>query len=289
MIICSTCGGTLETIDIKCSECGHEVVRIDGILALAPELAHGGGGFEADAFARLYEQESKHFWFRVRNDLLLNIIRRYKPDVRSFFEIGCGTGYVMHAIAQEFPESQISGGEVFVNGLSFAGLRVPRAMLMQIDARKLPFVEEYDLIGMFDVLEHIPEDEQVLENVYRALKPGGMLLCSVPQHMWMWSDVDTFSHHARRYERGELERKGKKAGFQVVRSTSFMSFLLPIMYVSRLQQRSRMKRADGMGEYNISPLVNSFFEAVCRFELLWINAGFSFPFGGSRIVLLQKS
>ena len=119
MIICSTCEGTLETIDKKCSACGHEVVRIDGILALAPELAHGGGGFEADAFARLYEQESKHFWFRVRNDLLLNMIRRYKPDVRSFFEIGCGTGYVMHAIAQAFPESQISGGEVFVNGLSF--------------------------------------------------------------------------------------------------------------------------------------------------------------------------
>ena len=208
--------------------------------------------------------------------------------MQSFFEIGCGTGYVMNAVAQHFPHTKIFGGELFVNGLYFAAQRIPAAVFMQIDARYMPFDAEFSVIGMFDVLEHIAEDTLVLQNAYTALQTGGFLICSVPQHQWLWSHVDDHSQHQRRYQQGELEQKMRDAGFTVKRSTSFNSLLLPAMYVSRLLQRKQIQSPDGMGEFNIPPLINRLFELILRVELWFISHGINFPLGGSRIVIAQK-
>jgi trans-aconitate methyltransferase len=286
MIICHNCKNDIAHIKHQCAQCGWQAPQIDGFVAFAPDLAYEGGGFHADAFERLYEQENKHFWFRVRNDVILTLLTQFAPAMQSFFEIGCGTGYVMNAIAHHFPHVKIAGGELFINGLYFASQRIPSAEFMQIDARYMPFVAEFSVIGMFDVLEHIAEDTQVLQSVYTALQPGGFLICSVPQHQWLWSHVDDYSKHQRRYQRGELEQKTRDVGFK--RSTSFNSLLLPVMYVSRLLQRRQMQSPDGMGEFNIPPFVNSVCEWILRVELWFIKRGINFPIGGSRIIIVQK-
>jgi trans-aconitate methyltransferase len=288
MIVCRKCAHAIEYIASCCPHCGWQAPQIDGFVAFAPELAHDGGGFHADAFERLYAQENRHFWFRVRNDVILTLLQQFTSHMQSFFEIGCGTGYVMTAVAQRFPHTKIFGGELFVNGLFFAAQRIPSAVFMQIDARFMPFDAEFTVIGMFDVLEHIAEDTQVLQSAYNALQPGGFLICSVPQHQWLWSNLDDYSKHQRRYERGELEQKMHDAGFTVKRSTSFNSLLLPAMYVSRLLQRKRMPSPDGMGEFNIHPLVNRLFEWILRIELWFIKCGINFPIGGSRMIIVQK-
>jgi trans-aconitate methyltransferase len=272
----------------SCYQCNYQVEKIDGFMAFAPEYAHGGGGFPAEAFAQLYVQEDNYFWFRVRNDVILTLLHQFVPTMQSFFEIGCGTGYVMNAVAQHFPHTKIFGGELFVNGLHFAAQRIPTAEFMQIDARYMPFDAEFSVIGMFDVLEHIAEDTLVLQSAYTALQPGGFLICSVPQHQWLWSNVDDYAKHQRRYQRGELEQKTRDAGFTVLRSTSFNSLLLPVMFISRLLQRKQMSSPDGMGEFNISPLVNRVCEWILRIELWFIKRGINFPVGGSRIIIVQK-
>lgn len=288
MIVCSKCTHAIADIASRCLQCGWQASQIGGFVAFAPDLAHAGGGFRADAFARLYAQEHRHFWFRVRNDVILRLLHQFAPKMQSFFEIGCGTGYVMNAVAQRFPGTKIFGGELFVNGLYFAAQRIPAAVFMQIDARYMPFAAEFSVIGMFDVLEHIVEDTQVLASAYNALQFGGFLICSVPQHQWLWSNIDDYSQHQRRYKRGELEQKTRDAGFVVVRSTSFNSLLLPIMYISRLLQRKQMPSSDGMGEFNIPPGINRLFEWILRVELWFITHGVNFAIGGSRIIVCQK-
>jgi len=288
MIICRKCAHTIEHIASCCQHCGWQAPQIDGFVAFAPELAHEGGGFHAEAFEYLYAQENQHFWFRVRNDVILTLLQQFASHMQSFFEIGCGTGYVMNAVAQRFPHTKIFGGELFVNGLFFAAQRIPTAEFMQIDARFMPFDAEFTVIGMFDVLEHIVEDTQVLQSTYTALQPGGFLICSVPQHQWLWSHIDDYSKHQRRYERGELEQKMRDAGFTVKRSTSFNSLLLPVMFISRLLQRKQMSSPDGMGEFNIPPLVNRVCEWILRIELWFIRCGINFPIGGSRMIIVQK-
>ena len=228
---------------------------------------------------------------RVRNQRRVDhILQAIQPIAlgHQMLEIGCGTGYVMNAVAQHFPHTKIFGGELFVNGLHFAAQRIPTAEFMQIDARYMPFDAEFSVIGMFDVLEHIAEDTLVLQSTYTALQPGGCLICSVPQHQWLWSHVDDYSKHQRRYQRGELEQKMRAAGFTILRSTSFNSLLLPVMFISRLLQRTQMASSDGMGEFNISPLINHVCEWILRIELWFIQRGINFPIGGSRIIIVQK-
>ena len=76
-----------------------------------------------------------------------------------------------------------------------------------MDARRIPFEREFDVVGAFDVLEHIVEDEDVLGQMFKATRPGGGLLVTVPQHPFLWSASDEHAMHQRRYSRAELRRK----------------------------------------------------------------------------------
>ena len=261
---------------------------MDGFTAYAPELAHAGGGFKATYFEELARLEGSNFWFRVRNDLILWAMQRYAPDLTSFLEIGCGTGFVMSGIARNFPGVELSGSEIFTQGLGFAAQRLPSANLMQMDARKIPFCEEFDAIGLFDVLEHVDQDDVVLSQIHNALKPGGMLLLTVPQHGWLWSRYDDYAFHLRRYDAVTLHKKVKSAGFEIVRSSSFVSSLLPAMMVSRLLAKKTDVPYDPTSELEISSGLNRLFAKILGAELAVIKSGFNFPVGGSRIVIAKR-
>jgi len=288
MMICLKCENALT--GAICSQCGWAVENIDGFEAFAPEYAQAGSGFEASYFKLLADLESGNFWFQSRNDLILWALEKYHSDFRSFMEIGCGTGFVLSGISKKNPKAEIFGSEIFVEGLRFASQRLPDARLMQMDARAIPFVEEFDAIGAFDVLEHIEEDEIVLQQMNAALKSGGLLLVTVPQHPWLWSATDDYSHHCRRYTANELSRKVTAAGFTVLRSTSFVSLLLPAMLASRLLSRNKsVAEIDVRTEMELPRLLNGAFRWILRAEGVLIRNGLNFPLGGSRLIVARKT
>src|SRR5215203_1763502 len=213
MKLCTSCGGGFESLSWQCPHCSRMPEVIDGRFAFAPELARESEGFEADYFARLAEQEAGNFWFRSRNRLLIWALERYFPNAKSFLEIGCGTGFVMSGLRKAFPNLVLSGSEVFSEGLGFAAARLPGVELFQMDARRIPFREEFDLIGAFDVIEHIKQDEEVLAQMFQSTRKGGGILITVPHHQFLWSPVDEFARHVRRYETRELRDKVERAGF----------------------------------------------------------------------------
>jgi SAM-dependent methyltransferase len=239
---------------------------------------------EPDAHHRLDRLQDSSFWFRVRNRLVVDLVRRYFPVAERVLEIGCGTGYVLWALQSALPQSRLSGSEIYVNGLSYAANRVgPQVSLFQMDARDIPYVAEFDLICAFDVIEHVEEDERVLEELRRALRPGGGVLLSVPQHPFLWSRADEVSFHKRRYRPGELESKCRKAGLEVIRSTSFVTSLLPLMLLQRLV-RTRRKSYDADAELALPRGLDKAFEFVLELERKALLAGLSPPLGGSRFV-----
>jgi SAM-dependent methyltransferase len=153
----------------------------------------------------------------------------------------------------------------------------------------MPYYEEFDLIGAFDVLEHIKEDKIVLKNIFGALRPGGGVIITVPQHQWLWSSADVYACHVRRYSCQEIETKIKAAGFQILRSTSFVSFLLPLMFMSRIQNRiQNNKTYDPLSEFKITPITNKILESVLNAERKCIQLGLNFSMGGSRLIVAQK-
>jgi ubiquinone/menaquinone biosynthesis C-methylase UbiE len=261
---------------------------IEGHYAFAPEIAEAGAGYEADFFGQLVSLEAQHFWFRSRNRLITWALKHYFPDAKSFLEIGCGTGFVLSGIEATCPNLTVYGSEAFSKGLSFASQRLNKAELFQMDARRIPFLEEFDVIGCFDVLEHIQEDVDVLAEIYRSVVPGGGVLLTVPQHPWLWSYQDDYSHHLRRYCTAPLRVAMERIGFEIIRMTSFVSLLLPLMVLSRWSRRKAKPDSDVMAEFKISPRINAILENVLNLERRLIQKNISFPAGGSLLVVARK-
>jgi SAM-dependent methyltransferase len=175
------------------------------------------------------------------------------------------------------------GTEYHAQGLEFAARRVPAARLMQMDARRIPFREEFDVVGAFDVIEHIEEDEEVLRGMHAACRPGGGVMITVPQHPWLWSARDEIAQHRRRYRRRELLAKLAAAGFRRPWATSFVSLLLPLMALSR--RRKEVKSA----ELEVGRAANRLLGAVMGLERGLIRAGLPLPAGGSLLVVAHKA
>lgn len=285
---CLICSANFPSSDSCCTVCGAEPEMRAGFPTYAPALAQEGGGFKASYFADLAHLEAGHFWFRARNRLIIWALEKYSPKFQSFLEIGCGTGYVLSGIAHTFPRARLQGAELFTAGLEFAAARQPTIDFMQMDARHIPFVDEFDTIGAFDVLEHIDEDEQVLLQMHAALKSRGIMLLTVPQHAWLWSPVDEYACHVRRYSAKELHAKVEGAGFEILRSTSFVSSLLPAMWASRFTQKCSAKGIDASAEARISPGLNRIFEIFLGAEVAMIRNGVNFQMGGSRLIVARK-
>jgi len=286
---CHTCGTIYSSSDTCCPACGQMPEMLEGFAAYAPDLAREGGGFKASYFADLADMEAEHFWFRARNRLIIWAIGKYCPEFRSLLEIGCGTGYVLSGIAKAYPEAELHGSEIFTAGLAFAANREPSIDFMQMDARHIPFIEEFDAIGAFDVLEHIEEDERVLMQMREALRLHGIMVLTVPQHAWLWSPVDEYACHVRRYSAKELHAKVEGAGFEILRSTSFVTTLLPAMWVSRFIKSHSEKGIEASEEAKFPRVLNRLFEMFLGAELALISMGVDFPLGGSRLVVARKS
>jgi SAM-dependent methyltransferase len=272
----------------QCFACGQEVAQGQGIPLFAPELADTISGMDPRFFEALSKFETEHFWFVVRNQLILGLADKFFPDARRFLEVGCGNGAVLRAIAKSRPWQRLVGSELHPSGLSYARKRLPSEVeFVQMDARNIPGVGIFDLIGAFDVIEHIADDEGVLRGLRAATQAGGGTIIAVPQHPWLWSHADDIGHHQRRYRRGELEAKLCRNGFEVLFSSSFTALLLPLMAASRLVSRGGQRNDDVFREFQLNRHVNAIFIAILRVEIAMTLAGWRWPAGGSRIVVAR--
>ncbi len=289
MKLCSTCGSYYLSLSRTCVVCGTSPYTKDGFCSYVPEAAGANDGFKAGFYGEYVDLESNHFWFRARSQLIIWALRKYCADLLSFFEVGCGTGYVLHKIAGAFPSAKLHGSEIFTTALRHAATRLPTVEFMQMDAREIPFIGEFDAIGAFDVLEHIEQDGRVLAQMHNALKKDGVMLLTVPQHAWLWSPVDDYSRHVRRYSVNGLHTKIKTAGFEILRSTSFVSLLLPVMMLSRMAKRKPTDQFDTKAELKLPWILNKLFYLLMLIEAFFIKWGWDLPVGGSRLVIARKA
>ncbi|MGW7773352.1 class I SAM-dependent methyltransferase [Pseudomonas machongensis] len=254
-------------------------------------MTAGQSPFPVSSFERLAALEANNWWFRARNNVLIWALRKHVGNFSSFLEIGCGTGFVLEGISKAFPAAQLHGSEYFREGLVHAEKRIPQASFSQLDATRMTDVEQYEVIGAFDVIEHIEDDQKVLDNLACALKPGGALVVSVPQHRWLWSQVDEYACHQRRYTRDELVEKIGAAGLKVEYTTSFVSLLVPLMWLSRLSANRQHKAPDynPENEFLIPGWLNACLAGVMRIELGLIKLGLRLPVGGSVLAIARKA
>jgi SAM-dependent methyltransferase len=278
---CLACKAVFEGNDWTCPCCGTSPPA-DPFPRFTPvDAPHH---FPASSFELLHALEERSFWFRARNTIVLEAIAAYAPDPTAIFELGCGTGFVLQALAAACPHARLVGGELGIEGLRIAQTRVPAATFVQVDGRELPFRAEFQLIGAFDVLEHIAEDEAVLEELRAALIPQGTLIVTVPQHPWLWSAADEYGEHVRRYTRRELLIKLERNGLRVVYVTSFMMTVLPLMALARRRQQD-VAAFDPKLELRVPRRLDRVLERLVRTERHAVRHGLSLPVGGSLLAV----
>ena len=273
----------------------NQYVLIDNIQCYAPELALENSDYPTEAFSILYELEKDNFWFNSRNRVIKNIVGNSMSNTNtSFLEIGCGTGYVLNNLFNNFPNMTFCGSEIYLEGIRFAKKRVPTSEIIQLDATKITFEDKYNGIGAFDVLEHIEDDIAVMKGVYKALKKDGRFFISVPQHQFMWSINDDIAFHKRRYSRKEIIEKLSHSGFEIEYITSFVCTLFPFMMASRFVKKYKKEEITReiiireVKNLRVGSLINSIFSVMMKIDEFFINKKKSLPFGGSLIVVAKK-
>ena len=196
---------------------------------------------ERVVYAQMAELDERHWWYRARREVLAALIARLAQPPRGgrILELGCGTGHNLPMLGQF---GMVDALELDEEARDLAKKRLGRE-IMSAPLPELAGVADgnYDLIGAFDVVEHIDDDRAALASIATKLKTGGKFIMTVPAHPWMWSAHDIVNHHKRRYSKRSLKALVRASPLRLEALGYFNSFLFPAAVAERLSSKLRGK------------------------------------------------
>ncbi|HWI88624.1 MAG TPA: class I SAM-dependent methyltransferase [Sphingomicrobium sp.] len=196
---------------------------------------------ERIVYDQMAELDDRHWWYRGRREVLAALIRRIvrPPQDAEILEIGCGTG---HNFPMLGAFGHVDALELDDQMRAYAERRLGRNV-MSAPLPELAGVPDrgYDLIGAFDVIEHIDDDRPAIAAIATKLKPGGKFVMTVPAHQWMWSTHDVVNHHKRRYSKRSLRDLIEGSPLRLEALGYFNSLLFPAAVAERVASKARGK------------------------------------------------
>ncbi|MHB1134493.1 MAG: class I SAM-dependent methyltransferase [Chloroflexota bacterium] len=212
-------------------------------------------------------------------------------------EVGCGTGSLLPVLQGACPGGLVLGMDLFADGLLYARRR-GGAPLVQADLHRPPFAAPFALVGLFDVLEHVADDLDVLRALAPLVAAGGALLLTVPAKQSLWSYFDDASCHCRRYEVDELAGKLRAAGFAVEFASYFVASTYPLLWLRRkiagrtnrhaAEPDDERTRALALGELRVVPVANEVLSTALALETRLLLRRRALPFGSSLVALARR-
>lgn len=190
------------------------------------------------AYLEMAEVESRHWWFTARRSILAATIEQLQlPKTSNILEIGCGTGGNLDMLAKF---GRVSALEMDSTARSIAEKKTKHIYEIKEGycPGNIPFAnQQFDLICLFDVLEHIENDIEALVAIKKLLNKEGRILITVPAYQWLYGTHDEFLHHKRRYTANELREKIFSAGLKIKRLSYFNTILFPLAAIARLKDK----------------------------------------------------
>lgn len=240
--------------------------------------------FSIERLSRLSQLEQWHFWFVGRRVLIDRLFKRYLNDTaQPILDVGCGTGLLLKILMHN--GYRVVGLDLRPEGLYTTRQAFPRSSLLQADATHLPLRDNvFGAVILLDILEHV-DDQLLLAEVRRVLRPGGWALITVPANPRLWSYRDEAAGHLRRYPRRELLRVISNAQLRLQEVRYYQCLLLPLMVITRALGRKR----SGLRDFEEQPL------GIFNAAMTWINSWearlsdrISWPWGSSLVAICQK-
>jgi len=264
----------------------QEYKELDGIKVFHANQEESHEDYNAKGLDNLYKQEEKYFWLIARKEFILQNIKKYIAKSKKIIE--AGTGNVSRYLQKNGYENT-SVGEMHLNGLKYAqsyGMQE----CYQFDLLNTPFENEFDAVCMFDVLEHIPDDNIALQNVHNMLTGGGRIVLSVPSHMWLWNRDDAIAGHKIRYTKKELVEKLEQNGFEILTARYFFISITPLLFLRRALNKddgSIVKEEEYNSDISMNNIVSNILLFISRVENK-INRILPNLFGGSLFIIARK-
>lgn len=254
---------------------------------------------DREAFKQFAILERGHWWFQGRRGLYVPLLAdriardrgmQRAPAGLAVLDAGCGTGGFLAPLATFGPVTGIELDEPALEWCRDRG--APRLLRAVSDALPLPDAS-VDLVCLFDVIEHTPDDLAVLREVARVLRPGGHVAVSVPAYQWLYTNNDKVAHHFRRYTLGGLSERLREAGFEL-RKATYVNFLLGIgiiPVVAAIKLKQKLFGVRHAGSTNLTVRVPRWLNGLLarvfageRHLLRWVSA----PFGHSVLAVGRK-
>ena len=218
---------------------------------------------ERVVYQQMAELDDRHWWYRARRRILAELIRREVrlPADARILEIGCGTGHNLQMLSGF---GHVDGLELDDEAAALSEKRLGRSILRSPLPQLADVADDYDLIGAFDVIEHIEDDHAALAAIATKLKRGGKFMMTVPAHPWMWTAHDVANHHKRRYSKKALRSLVEGSPMRLDRIGYFNSLLFPLAVAERTVSKLRGKDD---GDVSLPPgALNRTLEAVFASE-----------------------
>ena len=231
--------------------------------------------------------EDWYWWFVARRAAALRFLSDYAPsgDPRQILDAGCGTGALLEAL-RRLPDFEAVGLDFSEAALDFCRER-GYGRLVRGDLEAMPFTgAQFDAVTALDVIEHVPDDIAAAREIARVLKPGGILVASVPAYPFLWSNHDVALHHRRRYYRAGMVRLLEGAGLRIEKSTYLLTALFPLAAAQRLAARMVRPAAEA-GLPPVPQWLNRFLVALQNAELS-ISRRVNLPWGLTIMVVARK-
>jgi SAM-dependent methyltransferase len=230
------------------------------------------------------ELEGRYWWFVARRRIFLGVLERnLEPkEALQVLDVGCGGGATIERLRRY---GSVLGMEISEEAVAYNRKRGREVILGSIE--QMPFAaNSFDLALALDVIEHVPDDLQALQELFRILRPRGSLLVTVPALQMLWSAHDVANGHYRSYTLDELRDRVEAAGFEVVTATYFNTFLFPLVLAFRWLWHLRPK-GSASDFIEVPRPLNALLTWVFSLERLFIGR-IKLPFGVSALCFARK-
>lgn len=235
---------------------------------------------------RMSEFEEGYWWFVGRRkiiDIILN--KEIKNNNLKILDVGCGTGHTTLSL-KKF-------GITFGSDMSFSALKHSKIrgleLIVNSNSTQLPFIENsFDIITMLDVLEHTPNDLEVLLELKKILKKDGRILITVPAYQFLWSEHDVALSHYRRYNSKNLRSVLNKSGFKITRISYFISIIFPLIVIYRLISKLKKSKSNSKAQLIKLPnFIDKILQKILFFESKILDKT-NLPCGLSLVCVAKK-
>jgi len=204
-----------------------------------------------------------HFWIRRRFAVMKRLADSLIRGSREIAEIGCGNGLLQKNIEDHYQRSVV-GFDLNEIALRKNVSRISPLYCYDIFEKRPEFRARFDLLILFDVLEHIEDESRFLQCVKYYLAESGTLLVNVPAIQWLFSDYDRAAGHVRRYSLNQLTRVAQQNGYDIQNATYWGLPLFPLLL---LRKALNLEVSNGSAGFDPgSSLMNGLLAGLSRFE-----------------------